>query len=117
MSLAVDLGKPNTAATVLPGRGWRWPRGEGLLPFAVPVGLIVLWQLASSLGLITNRLMPAPADVALAFWTKAASGELAVNVGVSAARAIAGLVVGGSRYCRTHRRRCHRLFSRSHERA
>jgi len=56
----------------------------------------VLWQLASSLGLITNRLMPAPIDVALAFWARAASGELAVDVGVSAARAISGLVVGGS---------------------
>jgi sulfonate transport system permease protein len=34
--------------------------------------------------------------VLLAFWTKTVSGELAVNVGVSAARAIAGLLVGGT---------------------
>jgi len=97
MSLVADLGKPNTATTAdLPNRSWRWPRVEGLLPLAVPVGLVLLWQLAASAGYITNRLMPAPTDVALAFWSKAASGELALNVGVSAARALSGLAVGGA---------------------
>ena len=96
MSLVADLKSIRSAtADDLPVRKLRWPRVEGLLPLVVPVGLIVLWQLAASLGLITNRLMPAPTGVALAFWTKAASGELAVNVGVSAARALAGLAVGG----------------------
>ena len=95
MSLVADLKSIRSATAGLPDRKLRWPRVEGLLPLVVPVGLIVLWQLAASLGLITNRLMPAPTGVALAFWTKAASGELAVNVGVSAARALAGLAVGG----------------------
>src|ERR1700754_4278560 len=96
MSLVADLKPTASAAAALPVRKLRWPRVEGLLPWAVPVGLIVLWQAAASLGLITNRLMPAPTDVIRAFWEKSADGELAVNVGVSAARALAGLVVGGS---------------------
>ena len=97
MSLAIDLGKSDAAPAARPARALRrWPGARGLLQFAVPVGLIVLWQVAASLGFITNRLMPAPVDVARAFWDKAVSGELAINVGVSAARAVSGLLVGGS---------------------
>jgi sulfonate transport system permease protein len=97
MTLAADAGKPVLpAAPPVAGQRWRWPRAEGLLPLAVPVGIVLLWQAAASLGLIHNRLMPAPSDVVVAFWERAASGDLAVNVGVSAARAIAGLLVGGS---------------------
>jgi sulfonate transport system permease protein len=99
MSLVADLGKLNrslTATPVLPGRGWRPPRVEGLLPLVVPVGLILLWQLAASFGLISNRLMPAPVDVVAAFWEKFQSGALAVDIGVSGMRAISGLLVGGS---------------------
>jgi sulfonate transport system permease protein len=99
MSLVADLGKLNrslTASPVLPGRGWRPPRVEGLLPLVVPVGLILLWQAAASLGLISNRLMPAPVDVIAAFWEKFRSGALAIDIGVSGMRAISGLLVGGS---------------------
>jgi sulfonate transport system permease protein len=97
MSLAIDLGKSDASPAARPAPPLRrWPGARALLQFAVPVGLIVLWQVAASLGLITHRLMPAPVDVVRAFWDKAVSGELAVNVGVSAARAVSGLLVGGS---------------------
>ena len=69
--------------------------GQRLLPWAVPVGLIVLWQIASSLGWLSTRVLPAPVDVARAFWTLALSGELWVHVKVSAGRALAGLAIGG----------------------
>src|SRR5215203_2097238 len=95
MTLVADLVR-STPTIAAGSESWRWPRSERLLPFAVPIGLILLWQLASSLGLITNRLMPAPVDVVLAFWSRAVSGELATDVSVSAARAVSGLVVGGS---------------------
>ena len=96
MSLVADLGKMRVALAP-PGAtpSWRWPRLDGLLPLALPVGLILLWQAAASLGLISNRLMPAPINVVTAFWEKASDGELAVDIGVSAARAISGLLVGG----------------------
>jgi sulfonate transport system permease protein len=99
MTLVADL--PKQAA--LPGgpnlrQGLRWLSGNlgGALPLLLPVTIIALWQVASSLGLIGNRLMPAPLDVVRAFWDKASSGELAVNILVSAQRAISGLLVGGS---------------------
>ena len=34
-----------------------------LLPWAVPVGLIVLWQIASSQGWLSTRVLPAPLEV------------------------------------------------------
>lgn len=70
--------------------------GRKLLPFLLPVTVVLVWQLAASAGWISNRLMPAPLDVVKAFWAKLITGELALNIGVSGLRAISGLVVGGS---------------------
>jgi len=69
-----------------------WQR---LLPWLVPLALMVLWQIASSLGWLSTRVLPAPLDVLRAFWTLAASGELWIHVRVSAGRALTGLAVGG----------------------
>ncbi|MGJ7510048.1 aliphatic sulfonate ABC transporter permease SsuC [Variovorax sp. GT1P44] len=66
-----------------------------LVPWLVPVGLIVTWQIASSLGWLSTRVLPAPIDVVKAAWTLAASGELWTHVKVSAGRALAGLAIGG----------------------
>ncbi|MEO5805610.1 ABC transporter permease subunit [Devosia sp.] len=99
MTLVADLGQP---VSVPSGSGQPGQRRSAaavlrpLLPYALPVALIAFWQLAASAGLISNRLMPAPVDVARAFWDKASSGELAVNIGVSGLRALSGLAIGGS---------------------
>jgi sulfonate transport system permease protein len=91
MTLVADLPKP--APNPLAGLKLRLAPA---LPFIVPVSIVLLWQFASSAGLIGNRLMPAPVDVVRAFWGKAVSGELAINIVASAQRAISGLIVGGS---------------------
>lgn len=91
MTLVADLPKP--APNPLGGVKLRLAPA---LPYIVPVSIVLLWQFASSAGLIGNRLMPAPVDVVRAFWDKTVSGELAVNILASAQRAISGLVVGGS---------------------
>ncbi|MBB3590971.1 sulfonate transport system permease protein [Rhizobium sp. BK529] len=72
------------------------PGSDKLLPYLVPVAIITLWQLGCSVGWISSRIMPSPADVASAFWTTTISGQLPEDVLVSAARAFAGLLVGGS---------------------
>jgi sulfonate transport system permease protein len=69
--------------------------GQRLIPWIVPLLLIALWQLSAASGWLSNRVLPAPTDVAKAFWTLAASGELWVHVKVSAARALTGLAIGG----------------------
>src|SRR5690349_8169009 len=91
MTLVADLPKP--APNPLAGLKLRLTPA---LPFIVPVSIIIAWQLASSAGLIGNRLMPAPVDVVRAFWEKTASGELAVDILASSQRAISGLLVGGT---------------------
>ena len=69
--------------------------GLRMLPWLVPVGLVFFWQVASGLGLLSARVLPAPLDVAHAAWRLSASGELWVHVRVSALRALTGLAVGG----------------------
>lgn len=67
-----------------------------LLPWLLPVTILVFWQLASQLGWITSRTMPAPLDVLKAGIAVASSGELWHHLLISTRRALTGLVVGGS---------------------
>ena len=73
--------------------GWT---GGDLLPFLLPAALIIIWQLFSSIGWISGRIMPAPWDVLKALWATTISGDLPRDIAVSAARAFAGLLVGGT---------------------
>ena len=65
---------PSTAGS---GAAWGFARSVGarLLPWLVPVSLIVFWQVASSLGWLSTRVLPAPVDVVKAFWTLTISGD------------------------------------------
>jgi sulfonate transport system permease protein len=69
---------------------------QRFLPFLLPVVVIAAWQLGSSFGWISTRIMPSPAAVVVAFWQTTISGQLPNNILVSAGRAFAGLLVGGS---------------------
>jgi sulfonate transport system permease protein len=69
-----------------------WQR---FLPWLVPTLLVVVWQLSSSFGWLSTRVLPAPLSVVTAFWTLAVSGELWTHVQVSAGRALIGLAIGG----------------------
>jgi sulfonate transport system permease protein len=62
----------------------------------LPVGVIALWQLLSSMRVIPDRVLPAPSAVVIAGWRLLVSGELLKNIWVSFWRAIAGLAIGGS---------------------
>lgn len=66
-----------------------------LLPWLFPILLIVIWQVASSSGLLQSRVLPAPTSVVSAFWHLLISGELWQHVKVSAGRALLGLLIGG----------------------
>ncbi|WP_395698276.1 ABC transporter permease subunit [Methylocella sp.] len=62
----------------------------------LPLGLLVVWEGMSRAGLIAGNVLPAPSAVLAAGIETARSGELAQHLWVSAARAFAGLVVGGA---------------------
>jgi sulfonate transport system permease protein len=63
--------------------------------WAVPVGIVVVWQAAASAGLLSTRVLPAPTDVIAAGWRLLLSGELLRNMWVSFWRATVGFAIGG----------------------
>jgi sulfonate transport system permease protein len=69
-------------------------RPSAWTPWILPVLLIVSWQAASQLGLLSSRILPEPWAVAKAFWTLAVSGELWVHLRTSLWRAISGFAIG-----------------------
>jgi len=69
---------------------------QTLTQWALPIGLILVWQAMSMAGLIPSRVLPAPTDVVAAGWKLLKSGELMRNIWVSFWRAIVGFAIGGS---------------------
>ncbi len=69
--------------------------GTRLIPWLVPLALLILWQASVALGWLSVRVLPAPLDVAQAAWKLAESGDLWTHVKVSAGRALTGLAIGG----------------------
>ncbi|MFZ6850023.1 aliphatic sulfonate ABC transporter permease SsuC [Undibacterium sp. RuRC25W] len=65
-------------------------------PWAVPLLLIVSWQLAAQFGYLSSRILPEPLAVLKAFWNLTVSGEIFIHVKTSLWRAISGFLVGGS---------------------
>ncbi|KAB8060775.1 aliphatic sulfonate ABC transporter permease SsuC [Janthinobacterium sp. FT14W] len=70
------------------------PWRNGLAPWALPVALLLAWQLATQWGWLSSRILPEPWAVAKAFWHLAASGELWLHLKTSLWRATVGFVVG-----------------------
>ena len=66
------------------------------IAWLLPALLLAFWQAGAQLGLISNRILPAPSDVAVAFWHLSSTGELWNDMAVSTARALAGLALGGT---------------------
>jgi sulfonate transport system permease protein len=66
--------------------------GYGL---ALPLAIVVLWQLAAWSGSIDPLFVPAPMSVADASWEQFASGELLDDMAISLRRAAIGFLIGG----------------------
>jgi len=74
----------------------RYLPADGLVPWILPLALVVVWEAGSRAGFISNRVLPAPSAVLMAGWNLALTGQLWTNIAVSFVRAIVGLVMGGS---------------------
>jgi taurine transport system permease protein len=59
------------------------------------LALVVAWEVASRSGIVTPFLLPALSAVLGRVWEDAVSGELAVNLGLTLYRALAGFVIAG----------------------
>jgi sulfonate transport system permease protein len=67
-----------------------------MIPWSVPVGLVILWQLLAHFGWISSRILPEPAGVIQAAIRLTESGDLLRYISDSTSRALVGLVIGGS---------------------
>ena len=67
-----------------------------LLPWGVPVLLIVFWQILAQAGWISTRVLPSPVAVVQAGIQLASTGELWHHIAVSTGRALTGFAIGGS---------------------
>lgn len=73
-----------------------WPTTmRTIVPWLLPISLLLIWQVAANVGWLEKRILPAPTSVVTAFWHLLLSGELFVHVRVSAGRALLGLLIGG----------------------
>jgi sulfonate transport system permease protein len=68
----------------------------GLVPWLLPIALVIVWEIAARTGLLSARVLPAPSATALAFWDTLRSGALGHHVWISTERALLGLAIGGS---------------------
>ena len=82
------------AVTALPSRprllrlpGGDWSRSRRYLS---PLVLVLLWQGASSAGLVSDHTLASPAQIAGTFWGLLASGELPWHLAVSLGRVVSG---------------------------
>jgi len=82
------------AGTVTRGRTWGGAT-KALAPWALPLALLLAWQLASQWGWLSSRILPEPWAVAKAFWSLTVSGELWLHLKTSLWRATLGFAIGG----------------------
>jgi sulfonate transport system permease protein len=68
----------------------RWPLGT----YTTPVALVLLWEVVSRLGLLPDRVAPAPTTILAAGWDLYHRGELVPSLTTSLERAGVGLTLG-----------------------
>lgn len=68
---------------------------SAIAPWALPVALLIVWEMASRTGFVTARLMPAPSTIAATFWRSLLDGTLLFHTLASTKRAMIGLAIGG----------------------
>ncbi|WP_425530202.1 aliphatic sulfonate ABC transporter permease SsuC [Xanthomonas campestris] len=73
-------------------RRWR----DAVVPWLLPVTVVVAWQLAATWGWLPQRILPAPDAVLRAAGALVRSGELWQHLAISGWRAAVGLAIGGS---------------------
>ena len=66
-----------------------------LASWALPILLVIVWEIAARSGVLSARLLPAPSAVAAAFWESLRNGTLVTHATISTERALKGLAIGG----------------------
>lgn len=66
-----------------------------IIPWLIPIIIILGWQIVSSNEWISQQLVPSPSTVITSFYHLVASGELFYHMEISVLRALTGLLIGG----------------------
>jgi sulfonate transport system permease protein len=61
---------------------------------AVPIALLLLWEIASATGLLDERVFPRPTQIAVQSWELITSGRLPEDVWATTRRILAGFAIG-----------------------
>lgn len=94
--ISVNIDTPEQTLTPVKGRHHFKLAAYRILPWLIPVLLVILWQLAVTSKLIDSSFVPAPSAViaqGVSLWQ---SGELQKNICISLYRATVGFLIGGS---------------------
>ncbi|MGH1285906.1 ABC transporter permease [Bacillus toyonensis] len=62
----------------------------------IPIIVLIIWQLASVLDLVSKTVLPTPFDIFFAFQELIKTGEIFGHLSISVFRAAAGFFIGGS---------------------
>ncbi|WP_144108993.1 ABC transporter permease [Paraburkholderia sp. BCC1886] len=74
--------------------GTRRPGFTRVRRYAVPLLLLVIWEVAALAGLVNERRFSSPSQIATTLWHLSLSGELGRHLLVSLGRAASGLAIG-----------------------
>ncbi|MFC4453204.1 ABC transporter permease subunit [Deinococcus sonorensis] len=92
MTVSSEVVQTRRARPLVPRLRTGW--SDGLVRWLIPVLLLAVWQLASSLGWLNARVLPAPGAVLTAFWTLIQNGQLEGHFLASLKRAAVGVAIG-----------------------
>lgn len=93
----VDFGMPQSQSDTLSSYLFciLTSAARRLLPWLVPIALLLGWQLAAQSGWLSSRILPEPLAVAKAFWNLLVTGEIWLHAKTSLWRAVSGFALGG----------------------
>jgi sulfonate transport system permease protein len=77
-------------------RRFRRPSRTTAIRWLSPLAILLLWQLASSTGILAERTLASPIELARTARELIESGQLADAIGVSLRRALVGLLIGSA---------------------
>lgn len=69
---------------------------QRVLPWVIPVLLLLVWQVLCSLGLLSETIISTPINIIKAAIRLTKNGELTQNLGISLFRAGSGFLIGGT---------------------
>lgn len=75
----------------------KWPLQKFyrfLYPLYFPVSILVLWQLAGTLGILEEHILPTPLKILSTFWLLLSNGDLSVHLLASGQRVVLGFLLG-----------------------